>query len=254
MFACLDVYLCMRFYSAAVCVHCKFPRCGTIKAQPHLVLLHNQVKRKTNGKEKKKTRSVPKKERKMLQMHGRKKPCKGAPLVPVSRINHIYSHMHVNKTLVGKSAVEMDTWTQEKLALTQPSSDAVPSGTDTKRTAHACVSASSSLCTRKRKNVWKITQASLSELTEQKARACWWVYSHVWGAVLCGRHFNVQLCSVSWLISWVCGTEEVKGLTHTHTGDWPRSVSSQKTESLTNARSVWLTGSEWRNCWTQCCS
>lgn len=35
-------------------------------------------------------------------MHGRKKSCKGALLVPVSRINHIYSHMHVNKTLVGK--------------------------------------------------------------------------------------------------------------------------------------------------------
>lgn len=57
MFACLDVYLCMRFFllltTRLLCVHCKFPRCGTIKAQLYLVLLHNWVKRKTNSEEKK---------------------------------------------------------------------------------------------------------------------------------------------------------------------------------------------------------
>lgn len=91
--------------------------------------------------------------------------------------------------------------------------------------------------------------------TKQKARVCWWAYSHVWGAVVCRRHFNVQLCSVSWLVSWVCGTEELHA--HTHRDSHNRSqetVPNQKTEGLTNARSMWLAGDERRNCWNHSCS
>lgn len=187
MFACLDVHLRVRFFlllsTRLLCVHCKFPRCGTIKAQLYLVLLHNQVKRKKQQRKrkckkkpnKKKTFSAKEREENVVNAW-EGKALETAPSVPVSRINRIYTHMHVNKALVGKVQFRC-IHGRRRNSLLRNSAEAVTRcpAAQTPSTRHMPVCQRPARCAYIKERMFqkkkKITQVSLSD-QQNRRRAC----------------------------------------------------------------------------------